>query len=381
MNKQWEHTRNFKEVLQFFPTPEGYVKATPVGNANPDSPPTAYAYNYVFNYTDHLGNIRVSYTKDPQQGTLQILEENHYYPFGLRHEIYVSGSKRQHGFGNDGGGGDIDDVELINVLRTDYQYKYNGKEFQDELGLSWYDYGARNYDPTLGRWMNMDPLAEQYRRWSPYNYAVNNPVFFIDPDGMAIDTTIVKDNTDGTYTVKGWIDDGKTDVVTEDGTKVGESLTTHSFVDEHNNAVIGAVIDTSSTEGQDFIDKEIIEDNPNVFDYKDNAKLNEHYDFKSRGLADDATDKEALVHRTRGSMTADGKMASARDFGNMAAGIVAGRTGAPKWMIKREFEKLQGGPEPPVSAKAQAIGIQMGRGLFWVDLGKRVFENPIKPQL
>ena len=69
-------------------------------------------------------------------------------------------------------------------MNSTYRYAFNAKEHQPELGLNWHDYHARNYDAALGRWMNVDPLVEEMPSHSPYNYAFNNSVYFIDPDGM-----------------------------------------------------------------------------------------------------------------------------------------------------------------------------------------------------
>lgn len=155
-------------VLQFFPTLEGYVSVTDESR-----------FDYVYNYLDHLGNVRLSYTLEEGQEELKILEENHYYPFGLKHSYNTN---RRSYSKSDNGAGSV----TRPVARSNYQYKYNGKEFQDELGLNFYDYGARGYMPDLGRWTTMDNLSELYFSNSSYVYALNTPVQAIDPDGNVV---------------------------------------------------------------------------------------------------------------------------------------------------------------------------------------------------
>jgi RHS repeat-associated protein len=162
--------------LQFFMHAEGYVNVS-----KSDLKEVSAAFNYVFNYTDHLGNIRLSYSQDPSNSTLKIIEENHYYPFGLKHTGYNSDKMMY-----------VKEGSVLKIkpkpplFKTSYNYRYNSKEWQDELGLNMYDYGARNYDPALGRWMNIDPLAEKFPNMSPYNFCMNNPIYFIDPDGREV---------------------------------------------------------------------------------------------------------------------------------------------------------------------------------------------------
>jgi RHS repeat-associated protein len=166
-------------VLSYFPTAEGYVDYT--------VSKWGAVFNYVYQYKDHLGNVRVNYTyvggSSGQLTGLFIKEENHYYPFGLQHANYNVDYLEYQEIG--------ENVVLYPPLNANdklrYNYKYNGKELQDELGLAMYDYGARFYDPATGRWYTIDQMAEKYDEASPYAYALNNPVIYIDPDGNQVE--------------------------------------------------------------------------------------------------------------------------------------------------------------------------------------------------
>ena len=145
-------------ALQFVFTPEGY--ATPNGSGG---------FDYVYQYKDlpiaiGMGNIRLSYTdKNQNIGAidLQIVEENNYYPFGLKHKGYNG---------------------VVNG--REHKYKFNNREWQDELGLNVTAMDFRQYDIALGRFNNLDMLAELSYSTTPYRFAFNNPIFWADPSGL-----------------------------------------------------------------------------------------------------------------------------------------------------------------------------------------------------
>ncbi len=120
-------------------------------------------------------DFKVDHIKSP------VVQMDDYYPFGLTFNSYSRENT------------------------TPQDFKYNGKELQDELNLQWLDYGARMYDPAIARWMAVDPLTELTRRWSPYTYCYNNPLIFVDPDGMFGDLY----NSNGTHIGNDGLDDNK----------------------------------------------------------------------------------------------------------------------------------------------------------------------------
>jgi len=152
-------TGNSSGVMQ---VPTGADQMHPMVQTGITMDKGGFFYAYVVNESVmnvYFDNFQVSTTSSP------VLEENNYYPFGmLNAQLSAPGI-----------------TDPIN------NYKYNGKELQKELSLEWLDYGARFYDPQIGRFTTIDPKAELDRRVTPFAYVFDNPMRFIDPDGMSGD--------------------------------------------------------------------------------------------------------------------------------------------------------------------------------------------------
>jgi len=128
---------------------------TPAGRAIPTEQEHEYVYEYFLR--DHLGNIRVVFGDPDRDHEAEVIQENHYYPFGMT----MGGLNFAAGLEN--------------------RYLYQGKETTGDFNLWWSDFHARRFDSQLGRWHVPDP-AGQFA--SPYVGMGNNPVNSIDPTGM-----------------------------------------------------------------------------------------------------------------------------------------------------------------------------------------------------
>ena len=315
--------------------------------SNPDDPQAGYGYipndttreETFFYHSDHLGST--SYITDDKAN---ITQYDAYLPYG---ELLVDEHSSS----------------------EDLPYKFNGKQFDEETGL--YYYGARYMNPVASIWYGVDPLVEKYPSVCGYVYCMENPTELIDPNGKE---THVALNKDGTYRVVGGIlnkdrniyifDKDKYGKYTIKGKSIGVTSSTTSFYNSDYNKgkgtwAIGATINPKDRSGKDFLNKMISKD-ITLDDYIDKARNNRPYDFKVTNGSESvvSTDLKYVYRGMSIGKTAFGQeiYTSARDIGNIAAGIVAAKNGISWGDARIAFDVYQGGREGISTQNAEYYG-------------------------
>ena len=257
---------------------------------------------YHYFLQDHQGNNRVVVDA---AGTVE--EVNHYYPFG---GTFASSGNVQ-------------------------PYKYSGKEYDDQNGVNWYNYGARMYDVATGRFTTVDPMAESAYSGSPYAYCLNNPVKLVDPTGCFAST-----HTDSLGNVVGVFNDGDLGVYRHNtdwagtkaeldklhsnvntaagGERMGETYEWNSFLENGNSSPKGKIDFESKKAGEEVFNKmyALIKSGLGIRSigliiYASNASNGEYFDIKSS------------YGPYYGSQFGANKYVSMRDAGNILAGMAA----------------------------------------------------------
>ena len=275
---------------------------------------------YYVQIKDYQGNVRAVLDQNRN-----LVERNEYYPYG----------------------------GLINASDNQLQpYKYSSKELDRENGLDLYDSQARWYDPMLPQTTTQDPLAEKYYSISPYTWCAGNPIGYVDPNGKSTKVVYSGKNT---YTVIGGnLNDNDRNIYiytknrnghyTIKGKSIGESTSLTSFYNSDTKSwMIGSKIDLNDNSGRIFLNK-MASENVTLYDYMRNATTDSPYDFKStNGGSKPVQNIDIYRGMPIGGKTFDRKLliSSARDIGNIAAGLVAAKNGISWKAARIAFDTYQ----------------------------------------
>src|SRR5690554_1331318 len=302
--------------LQFFFQAEGFVEYKN----------NQYIYHYI--YKDHLGNNRLVYADLDGNGVIdpatEIIEENNYYPFGLKHKGYN---------------------ELSTENPAGHKYKYQEQERNEELGLNWDSFKWRNYMPDIGRFFNPDPLSEQYSYQSHYNFSENRVIDGRELEGLEWESI---HNEDGSTTLQLTIQLYNEASLNEKQLNKFKENITQSFTEtygKHGYSASLIINDVAEPSGEMLV---------NLIDNKD-VKINEK-DGTITYKGGNATSFNTQKNSFDVSVKVNGKMVS-KDLYTRTFNHEAGHTGGLRhpWDTANTIEAIQQGGNTKITKEKTSL--------------------------